>query len=385
MKRENFPLRCRICFCGLFPILALLLILTVRSSGELAAATEVSGVYRFLVPAQEATPGVGRTNEFRVQLDGCQWKVFLRDPDNVGNPNVLVTDKEFGCDGTNIFRVDLLNPVAVKAAWGDKYSSVAASLASGKAAVYPGTYPNSREQELQHLWFAFLSGCTFRDPSGPARSLFSVELDEFETPALFPQYSLKQDHDGRPEELRLTSPGTYGVRDPQGRLQVKKHKAPFSSGYTSGLGRWVYGKKGSSPSEFRFQCFIPDTLNPNSSSNLLTAFEFTCTVTNVAAIPAILPLPELTAGIYEMEDRRFGDQGIAALEYRTTNQWLQKDDRSLLFRVRHSAKKSLEQEAALRETGNPLPEATRRRPFQWAIALISVAALGLFALRKRRS
>jgi hypothetical protein len=379
MAKFSRPLRTRDLerWIGLIGLLSLSAI-SKGEAADLGIRTEGTCVYRVFRNGAQ-TLAYSSTNQFSITLDGCSWEIRLLDPSAADNPKILDPERIVTCDGTNIFSVALHSESATKAAWGERYESVADLLPRGKCTIYLGTYPPPAEPDLQHVWLGYAARCVLSKPSGKARSVYFVQMDEFEEPALFPKYTFFTDAPGT-QAVKFETPNFRAERGADGRLEVIKVEKPFPASYTTGVGQWTpITLNQTSVSNFTFTAFAPRPGPNPTNSDLIETYSFDCVVTNITKGIAIARRPLLPPGSYETQDRRFLTQGFPVIEYRSTNRWLEADDPQLAFMLRHptAEKATLRDEAAFLVTG--MRPGVNKTLFPYRILLGLIALIALIA------
>jgi hypothetical protein len=325
----------------------------------LAEALVLEGIYHYSLLQGSTSPRYVTSAEFRVTRDpACNWLIEYRESLRGGtNAPTLIERTSAGCDGSQIYVLQVHREEVVKTTWGNRFESMRDQLPVGTAEILPGNYPAPNDAILQHLWMAYAFDCALPPPKGVAKPPFVTDLAAFFHPENVCEYrwfAAKGERAAR--RFELLGNGTQLERDrTTGELSPFTLPSPYDRGYRMGEGVWLAeGKSGSFvfPSEFRFAAFSP---RPDGvrADQVFTAYEYTCRITNTTSSDLETVLPRLSGGAVFVRDRRLSQTGAGSLSYAISNEWLTASDDRLLRLLERSPKVSLEQESRQEHFGQP--------------------------------
>lgn len=313
-------------------------------------AVIAEGIYDYVLPGTYlgSKPLYSARYSFTIAVKDCSWSITC-DPlpvdGTVQNPLEARTVSAY--DGKDIYTLRFQNQKTVREIWGKRHDSVKDTLPGAMASLFPGDYPSPEHSVVQHLWLAFASHCRFAEPRGSAKPPFAPDVSIFLNPEYACDYYWTH-APGKPEDrvLVLFSDGRILARDPKGDLVQGRERAPYSQGYTNGIGRWTRATNIGGlrlPLHFDFTAFTPRP-DGRAASELRTGYTYTCTVTSLSrgAMPDIPP--RLPGERVLVSDRRLAKSGHSTIPYPITNAWLLTNEPRFELLARSAAKMSLEEE-----------------------------------------
>lgn len=349
-------------------ILFSLIAITVSTRGAMGDVGIVQGTYNYIVRPQSQKPPFTASYTFEIAVSGCCWVISYEDLAAKTNADILNSRSVACYDGTNIYLTQFQNPDAVRKAWGDHYEAIKPTLPIAQSEIFPGNYPPPDPPVLQHLWFAFASGCIFSKSSGEAKPPTFVDLAIFYRPAFKSTYFWTTNSGLSKRQITIfNEDGRLLSRDRQTGHVGYMARPRFTKGYTSGVGIWTgVTNIGESVFPLSFE-YYENAPTAFKGDELLKTYSYSCVVTNVV-VGNVLNVPvQLPAGMVLVRDRRLLEDGYARLDYIVTNGWAPADDPYITAQLRGRPKWSAEDEVL--ESMNIHPSHAQRLKYAALIAL----------------
>lgn len=340
-----------------------------RADGALV----VQGVYTYTLvdPVIAGNLEYSAEGTFQVSLQWPGWIIDCVSGSAHTNANALYRRVEASCDGTNVYVVHYMNPLAVP-----KGVPI-------EAKIYPGSHPPPVERDPYNMWLAFASCLAWTNSVGAAKPPDTPDLSLFYNPDYLCRYSWRANaDDGCVKELILRSEKEIITRDLRrnGRLRRVVLGPPYTNGYTMGVAHWLRATNLGGlllPSDYSFSYFTPKE-KATSDTDLLRYYSWQCSITHAYVSPLGLRLP---AGLQEerftfVTDHRFAAQGAATVTYGLTNRWSDVSAERISRLAMSAPRQSLEDQA-LEQHGF---ETSGKWRGKWMLGLVRTALAVLIVL-----
>jgi hypothetical protein len=277
---------------------------------------------------------------FQVSLQWPAWIIDCVSSSARTNASALYLRVKASCDGTNVYVVHYINPLAVPGGL------------PPEAKIYPGTCFPAVERDPYNVWLAFASCLAWTNSGGLAKPPNTPDLSLFYNPDYVCRYSwCTNAADECVKELILRSDKEILTRDLRrnGRLRRVVLGPPYTNGYTMAVGHWLRATNLGGllvPTSYSFSYFTPKE-KATSDTDLLRYYSWQSLVTNACVSTQRLTIP---AGFQEerfvfVTDHRFAHLGAATVTYGLTNRWSDVSADRMRRLVMSARRQSLEDQA----------------------------------------